>query len=300
MELVIMAAGLGSRFGGLKQLEPVDENGNFIVDYSIFDAIRCGFDKVVFIIKEENLNLFRDTIGKRIESKIETQYVFQNNSNVSEIYNIPQDRIKPLGTGHAILCAKDAINSNFAVINADDFYGYDAFKTVADFLKTNTNSCQYSLIGYEAQNTLSNTGSVNRGVCISENGNLKNIIESTLRKENNALFAKALSPSSEETNISADTLVSMNMFGFTPNFLSFLNGYFNEFLEQNKNDLSKCEFFLPSVVSNLISENKVTVKLIKTSSKWLGITYKEDKSEIVNAIKNLRQKGLYPQNLWQN
>ena len=300
MELVIMAAGLGSRFGGLKQLEPIDNNGNFIIDYSVFDAIRCGFNKVIFIIKKENLNLFRETIGKRIESKIETEYVFQDNSNIPGYYTIPDDRQKPFGTGHAVLCAKDAISSNFAVINADDFYGFEAFKSVASFLKNNTNPANYCLIGYPVENTLSSSGSVNRGICNNSNGALTSITESKISKENGLLLAKPLSsPHAPEYQIASDTLVSMNMFGFSQNFLDGLNNHFLKFLEYNKNNLSSCEFFLPTVVSNMIEEKVATVSLIKTCARWYGITYKEDKEEIVNAIIKMKNEKIYPNNLWQ-
>lgn len=295
-----MAAGLGSRYGGLKQLEPIDENNNFIIDYSIFDAIRCGFKKVVFIIKKENFELFRETIGKRIEKQIETEYVFQDNSNIPEKYNIPEDRQKPFGTGHAILCAKNAVKSNFAVINADDFYGYDAFKELAEFLKNNTSANQYSIIGYQAKNTISNNGTVNRGICVSKNGKLKDIIESKIELKNNLLFATPLSQTENATHqIEPNSLVSMNMFGFTPDFLHNLDGYFASFLETNKNDLSKCEFFLPTVVSNMIQEEKASVDLIQTTSKWYGITYKEDKEKIIDAISKMKEEKIYPNNLWQ-
>lgn len=300
MELVIMAAGLGSRFGGLKQLEPVDENGNFIIDYSIFDAIRCGFDKVVFIIKKENLNLYRETIGKRIENQIKTEYVFQDNSNISKNYTIPENRIKPFGTGHAVLSAKDVVSSNFAVINADDFYGYDAFKKVAEFLK-NAKSNNFCLIGYEVENTLSASGSVNRGICDSSNGILKNITESRISKENGLLIAKPLTvANSSEHQIAEDTLVSMNMLGFTPDFMNGLSSQFSEFLETNKNNLSSCEFFLPSALSEMITKNEATVDLIKTTAMWYGITYKEDKEKVFNAINEMRLANIYPNNLWQN
>lgn len=300
MELVIMAAGMGSRFGGLKQLEPIDENGNFIIDYSIFDAIRSGFNKVTFIIKEENFELFRETVGKRVEKQIQTNYVFQNNNNIPKEFEIPKDRTKPFGTGHAVLCTKGTIHSNFAVINADDFYGYDAFKTVADFLKNNENQNTYALVGYHAINTIGESGSVKRGICKSENGKLKTITESVIRKENGKLIAKAIDGSSdEEKEIALDETVSMNMFGFTTKFLEYLDSYFISFLNENRNNLENCEFFLPTVVSSLIKENRVTVDVLKTTAKWYGITYKEDKEMVVSAIKNLIETGVYPKNLWK-
>ena len=300
MELVIMAAGLGSRFGGLKQLEPVDKNGNFIIDYSIFDAIRCGFKKVIFVIKEENKDAFKETIGSRIEKLIDTEYVFQNTDNIPEKYNIPSDRTKPFGTGHAVLCAKPKITSSFAVINADDFYGYDAFKVLADFLKEDTVENKYSIVGYHAINTMAKSGSVKRGICGIENGELLTITESSIsRTENGTLSAHAIDGSDDtEHFIEDDTIVSMNMFGFKKGFADYLEEYFAEFLEANKEDLSKCEYFLPTVVSTLIKENKATVDVLDTSARWYGITYKEDKQDVCDAIETFVKNGEYPENLW--
>ena len=302
MELVIMAAGMGSRFGGLKQIEPVDSNGNFIIDYSIYDAIRCGFEKVVFIIKEENFDLFRSTVGARVEKLIKTEYVFQSNDNIPATYQIPQDRTKPFGTGHAVLCAKPVVTSNFAVINADDFYGYDAFRVVADFLKNNENENQYSIVGYRAINTIGNSGSVKRGICTQENGFLKDITESSISKlEDGSLSAHAIDGSDDtEHSIENNTIVSMNMFGFTKNFVDHLEQYFVDFLEKNKANLSSCEYFLPTVVSNLIKAGKVDVKVLDTQAKWYGITYKEDKQEVLDAIADFVKQGVYPENLWEN
>ncbi len=300
MNLVIMAAGMGSRYGGLKQLDPIDENGNFIIDYSIFDAIRCGFDKVVFIIKEENYDLFRDTVGKRVEKKIETAYVFQKNDNIPAEFNIPTDRTKPFGTGHAVLCAKDEVNSNFAVINADDFYGYEAFKSAAEFLKSNTNEDNYALVGYKANNTFCNSKSVKRGVCGVENNKLTSIVESSLSKnEIDEIIATPIDGSGlEPFKIENEKTVSMNLFAFTPKFMNYLDEYFYEFLNKNKDNLSSCEYFLPTVVTTLISENKVSVDVIDTDAVWFGMTYKEDKEVVKESILGEVQKGIYPANLW--
>ncbi len=300
MNLVIMAAGMGSRYGGLKQLDPIDENGNFIIDYSIFDAIRCGFDKVIFIIKEENYNLFRDTVGKRVEKKVETAYVFQKNDNIPAEFNIPAERTKPFGTGHAVLCAKDEVNSNFAVINADDFYGYEAFKSAAEFLKSNANENNYALVGYKANNTFCNAKSVKRGVCGVENNKLTSIVESSLSKnENDEIIATPIDGSGlEPFKIENEKTVSMNLFAFTPKFMNYLNEYFYEFLEKNKENLSSCEYFLPTVVTTLISENKVSVDVIDTDAVWFGMTYKEDKEIVKDSILKEVEKGIYPANLW--
>lgn len=301
MELVIMAAGMGSRYGGLKQLDPIDDNGNFIIDYSIFDAIRCGFDKVVFIIKEENFEAFRDTVGKRVENKIETVYVFQDNDNIPSEFAIPETRTKPFGTGHAVLCAKGVVHSNFAVINADDFYGYEAFKAAADYMNNNHSQNTYALIGYKADNTFCCAKAVKRGVCSVDGENkLTNIVESSLSKdEMGEITATPIDGSlSKPFKIEKDTTVSMNFFAFTPKFMDYLDVGFLEFLEKNHSDLSSCEFFLPSVVTNLIKDEKVTVDVLDTNAVWFGMTYKEDKEFVKNCIKDEIKKGIYPNSLW--
>lgn len=298
MELVIMAAGLGSRFGGLKQIEPIDKNGNFIIDYSIYDAIRCGFEKVIFIIKRENLELFKSTIGNRIQKHIKVEYVFQDTKTNRSI-EVPNGRIKPLGTGHAVLSAKDAISSNFAVINADDYYGYDAMSKVADFLKSNTNENNYALVGYEALNTIIGVEPAKRGVCVCENGELKSITESLVAPENGKLFATALQlEDAKKVEIANNTTVSMNLFGFTKTFMTNLENAFDEFLIKNKSNLETCEFFLPTVVSDLIKSNTATTKVLNTTSTWFGITYKEDKEKVSAYLESLVTQGIYPENLW--
>lgn len=300
MELVIMAAGMGSRFGGLKQIEPIDKNGNFIIDYSIYDAIRCGFEKVIFIIKKENYEIFKNTVGKRIEKQIKTEYVFQEN-DISNYSNskLPENRTKPLGTGHAVLAAKPVITSNFAVINADDYYGYDAMQQIAEFLKTNTNKNYYSLVCYKLKNTLSNGDSVKRGICNCEDGVLKSITESLVETENGKLFATPiLDKQPIKKEITGDEIVSVNIFGFTYEFLNHLESRFVTFLNENKDNLETCEYFLPTVVSNLILENIASVKVIETSSSWHGITYKEDKQKVENYLKSQVDCGIYPDKLW--
>ena len=298
MDLVIMAAGMGSRFGGLKQIEPIDKNGDFIIDYSIYDAIRCGFDRVVFIIKEENYDIFRQTVGKRVEKQIETKYVFQKNDNLPAGVQIPSDRTKPLGTGHAILCCKDVVNSNFAIINADDFYGLDAFKVVSDYLKGNNNPDEYSVIGYIVENTLTENGKVKRGVCAKENGYLTQIIESSIGKEENGKIMATPLSGDPTFEVSSTDTVSMNMFGFTPKLFDHLEEKFAIFFENNKNNLDKCEFLIPDVVSELIQEKKVQVKVTPTTARWQGITFKEDKDKLVAEIDKLVKSNEYPENLW--
>ncbi len=297
MELVIMAAGMGSRFGGLKQIEPIDNDGNFIIDYSIFDAIRCGFDKVVFIIKKEIYETFRNTIGKRIEKYIKTEYAFQELETGKEI-KLPSSRTKPLGTAHAIYSAIDKITSNFAVINADDYYGYDAISKVAEFLKENKAQNQYALVGYHAENTINSEESVKRGVCFTDGNNLKKIIESSIESKNGILIATPLENKFSPFEIKNNQVVSMNLFGFTKDFTNKLNSAFENFLEENKSNLESAEFFLPSVVSNLIETGNAETKVISTSSIWHGITYREDKEKVVEFIKNLKQQSVYPEHLW--
>lgn len=297
MELVIMAAGMGSRFGGLKQIEPVHSNGEFILDYSIYDAIKCGFDKVVFIIKEENYSLFRDTIGKRIEDAIEVSYVFQKNDNVPKLVKLPNERTKPLGTGHAILCCKDVVKENFLVINADDFYGRDAFLVASQFIKNMKNENEFAMVGYKVGNTLTENGSVKRGVCESENGFLSKLTESTVSIENGKIICKPLNGSSEFEAYD-DTLVSMNMFIFTPKIFDYLEEDFVKFFKDNESDLSKCEYLIPDVVFDLIKRKLVTVSVLKTDAVWQGITYKEDKDALVDGLNKLVNDNVYPDKLW--
>lgn len=297
MELVIMAAGMGSRFGGLKQIEPVHSNGEFILDYSIYDAIKCGFDKVVFIIKEENYSLFRDTIGKRIEDAIEVSYVFQKNDNVPKWVNVPNERTKPLGTGHAILCCKDVVKENFLVINADDFYGRDAFLVASQFIKNMKNENEFAMVGYKVGNTLTENGSVKRGVCESENGFLSKLTESTVSIENGKIICKPLNGSSEFEAYD-DKLVSMNMFIFTPKIFDYLEEDFVKFFKDNESDLSKCEYLIPDVVFDLIKRKLVTVSVLKTDAVWQGITYKEDKDALVDGLNKLVNDNVYPDKLW--
>ena len=235
MTLVIMAAGMGSRFGGLKQIEPINDEGDFIIDYSIYDAIQVGFTKVVFIIKKENYEIFRDTVGKRIENKIKVEYVFQDVKDLPNGYTCPKDREKPWGTGHAILCAKDKVNEPFAIVNADDFYGKDAFVTISKFLK-NINEYKEKLpcaiVGYHLINTVTENGSVKRGVLIEENGKLVELIESKIEKENGKFMAYPLEKE-ESFEVLPNTLVSMNMLAFTPEIFDYLEKGFKEFLDNN-------------------------------------------------------------------
>ncbi len=295
MTLVIMAAGIGSRFGGLKQVEEFGDNGEFILDYSIYDAIKVGFNKVVFIIKEENYNLFKNTIGKRIENKIKTYYAFQKNNNLPSNF---KNRIKPLGTGHAILSCKDIVKEDFLVINADDFYGEDAFKVASKFLKKKHNNNCMAMVGYKVINTLTENGSVKRGICEQKNNKLTKITESSVKKQNEKIICTSLSDNSIFL-VDKNTLVSMNMFIFTPLIFSILEKDIIKFFEENKTNTKNSEFLIPDVIYKNINNNNINVEILKTTAKWHGITYKKDKEKVLQALKNLIEKGKYPNKLWE-
>lgn len=299
MTLLIMAAGMGSRFGGLKQIEPVGPSGEFMIDYSIYDAIKAGFNKVVFIIKEENYDIFEETVGKRIKNYINVEYCFQKINDLPVGYNVPSDRIKPWGTAHAILAAKNNISENFAIINADDFYGRDAFIEVAKFLKTATVKTpkEYAVVGYNVLNTLTENGSVKRGICEEDCGYLKKLTESLVEKRENKIVAKPLD-GSHEFEVSSNTRVSMNMFGFTPDLFNYIEDNFQTFLEENKKSLSTCEYLIPDLVEKAIKESYAQVKLLETTAKWQGITYREDKEKVVKEINKLIENNIYPSKLW--
>ena len=297
MTLVIMAAGMGSRFGGLKQIEPVGKNGEFILDFSIYDAIKNGFNKVVFIIKEENYDIFRDTIGKRIEDKIQVEYVFQKNDNLPSNANVPEDRVKPLGTGHAILCCKDVVKEDFMIINADDFYGEDAYRVASSYLKQRRGENDFAMVGYEVGNTASENGSVKRGVCESNDRFLTEIIESSIEKKNGVFIAEPLS-GENSFEVNEKDLVSMNMWVFTPKIFEYLEEKFIEFFDKNNDNMEKAEYLIPEVVRELIKEERVSVQILPTKAVWKGITYREDKEDLVNSINKMIEEGVYPEKLW--
>lgn len=297
LTLLIMAGGMGSRFGGLKQIEPVGPNKEFLIDYSVYDAIKAGFNKIVFIIKEENYEIFKSTIGSRVEDKIETKYCFQRMEDLPENYKVPKGRIKPWGTAHAIMSARNEINGPFAIINADDFYGFDAYKQVSDFLKNNTNN-EYSIIGYKVINTLTENGSVKRGVCELDGEYLTEIIESNVERKNNKIIATPLD-GRESFEINEDTYVSMNMIGFTPSIFKHIEDNFKEFLDKNKDSILTCEYLIPDVLEKLVLEKKVLTKVIPTTAIWEGMTYKEDLEKVKKNIKLRIDKGEYPNNLWK-
>lgn len=273
--LLIMAAGMGSRFGGLKQAASVGPSGEMIIDYSVKDALSAGFDNIVMVIRKDIEKDFREACGKRIEKIADVKYVFQEMDTLPEGYTLPAGRLKPWGTGHAILCAKDAIDCPFAVINADDFYGQTVYKSVHDYLANGENMC---MAGYKLGNTLSENGTVSRGVCETVDGYLKSVTEHT-----DIPF---------DTDIPKDTIVSMNFWGFKPEIMQILDDRFNMFLKDNINEPKK-EFFIPSVVDTMINEMSYKFKVVETDEKWYGITYKEDLPVIKDAIAKMTQNGLY-------
>lgn len=298
--LVIMAAGLGSRYGGSKQIDPVDDQGHILMDFSLYDARRAGFEKVIFIIREEHKEVFDQMIGKRIADRMEAVYAFQELSDIPEGFEVPEGRSKPWGTGHAVLCAASQIDGPFAVINADDYYGREAFSLIFDYLTTHQDDdkYRYAMVGYQLGNTLSDTGHVARGVCkVDSEGYLQEITERTriIRKGNGAAWSEDDGATWHE--IDPMTPVSMNLWGFSEGFMQELRNGFPQFLNDNLpvNPL-KCEYFLPSAVDRLLRENKATVKVLRTSEKWFGMTYKEDREQVIRMIQNSKEKGIYPEN----
>ena len=294
--LVVMAAGLGSRFGSLKQIEPVGPNGEFIIDYSVYDAIRAGFNKVVFIIRKDFYNDFRETIGKRIEDKIKVEYAFQELTDLPIGYVCPDTRVKPWGTGAAIYSARNLINGSFAVINADDFYGADAYRVLFDYVKNNTLENEGLALCYEVGNTLSKNGSVKRGIASNKNGKLEGIRESKIEVHDSYVLAKPLDGSNEfETSL--DTLVTVNLFVFTPKIKDIIVFNFSKFLDYNI-DKPDSEYLVPDIINSEIKKGNISFKVKGTKSKWHGVTYKEDKDELVEAINEYIKAGVYPEKLF--
>jgi len=300
--LVIMAAGMGSRYGGLKQIDPIDEQGHIIMDFSIFDAKRAGFEKVVFIIKKENEADFKEAIGKRMEAVMDVEYVFQDLHNIPEGFAVPEERVKPWGTAHAILSAIDVVDGPFAVINADDYYGRDAFQKIFDFLSTHEDDdkYRYTMVGYRLENTLTENGHVARGICtLDEKNHLVKVVERTRieKKGDGAAFTEDDGETWEE--LPMDAVVSMNMWGFSASFLQEIKKGFAAFLEEGlkKNPL-KCEYYLPAVVTRLLEENRATVSVLTSKDKWYGVTYKEDKAVVMAAIQGMKDDGVYPEQVW--
>ncbi len=296
--LFVLAAGMGSRYGGLKQLDGLGPNGETIMDYSIYDAIKAGFGKIVFVIRESFEKDFKAVVVDKFRDLIEVETVFQDISNVPEGCTYNPEREKPWGTNHAVLMGKDVIKEPFAVINADDFYGQESFAVLADFLRSvEGKKNEYCMIGYHVGNTLSESGSVSRGVCVvDENGNLLNVVERTNIEEKGGKII-FIDENNEEVAIEPNTPVSMNMWGFTPDYFDYSIEYFKEFLTENGQKL-KSEFYIPLAVNNLIVSGKASCKVLDTTSKWFGVTYAEDRPQVVLKINELIRKGIYPEKLF--
>lgn len=297
--LFVLAAGMGSRYGGLKQLDGLGPNGETIMDYSIYDAIRAGFGKVVFVIRKSFEADFQELVVKKFKDLIEVEVVFQDISNVPEGCTFNAEREKPWGTNHAVLMGKDVINEPFAVINADDFYGKESFEVLADFLTSvQGKKNEYCMVGYRVGNTLSESGSVSRGVCVvDEKNNLQNVVERTHIEEKSGAIIY-LDEKGEEVAIPATTPVSMNMWGFTPDYFTYSIEFFKEFLAEHGQKL-KSEFYIPLAVNELIVQGKATCKVLDTTSKWFGVTYAEDRPQVVLKINELIRKGVYPKQLFK-
>lgn len=299
--LLVLAAGMGSRYGGLKQIDPIGPNGEIILDYSVYDAVRAGFSKVVFVIRKEIEKDFRERVGKKIEKKIDVEYVFQNMNDLPSRFIPPAARVKPWGTGHAILSARNVIKEPFAVINADDFYGRSGYELL--YKSLSEPSCDFRkqqlcfMVGYILRNTLSENGHVSRGVCkISDDDSLISVVERTkIFKESG--YIKYFDEENNERRLSGEEFVSMNMWGFFPSIFDFLEKDFIFFLHDKINDL-KAEFFIPTVVSNLISSGRAAVKVLRSRDQWFGITYKEDKDIVISKIRDLIDKKIYPTTLY--
>lgn len=302
--LVIMAAGMGSRYGGLKQIDPVDDQGHIIMDFSMYDARRAGFEKVIFIIKKENEADFKEAVGDRIEQYMEVAYVYQDINNLPEGYCVPEGRVKPWGTAHAVLSSIEQVDGPFAVINADDYYGVEAFQLIYDYLSTHADDekYRYTMVGYQLKNTVTDNGHVARGVCeMNAKGELVEINERTQIEKHNGGIAYTEDGGETWTELAEDTVVSMNMWGFTRSILEEIKEGFPAFLDEGleKNPM-KCEYFLPSVVSNLLGEDKASVAVLTSKDKWYGVTYKEDKPVVMAAMKNMMETGVYPKHLWED
>lgn len=311
--LLILAGGMGSRFANktneVKQITPIGPNDEFLIDYSIYDAKEAGFNKVVFVIQGAHKKIFKETIGNRIANQIKVEYAIQDIKDIPDGYEIPQTydeqndktviRNKPWGTSHAILAAKSYINEPFIIINADDYYGADAYKRAADFLDYNNDENRYSVIGYQVDKTLSENGKVKRGVCLSENGELTDLIESNIGKVDGKIVATPLDDSKEEMILNTDSLVSMNLLCFMPSIFQHITDRFPKFLDENlKSNPMGCEFLIPDLLGELRKEGIVHVSLLGTTSKWFGMTYYQDKEYVVDEIKQMIINGEYPENLW--
>ncbi len=298
MTLVILAAGMGSRYGGLKQIDPITDHGEFIIDFSVFDAIRSGFNKVVFVIKEENLEVFRATVGSRFEDKIAVEYAFQALTDLPEGYSVPEGRTKPWGTAQALLAARHVVNEPFAVINADDFYGRSAYELLAAHFADQQKATvpEYCMVGYVLENTLTENGTVSRGICrVNEEGYLVDVTERTsiFRDGDHAVYEEE----GTKTAIPLDSIASMNCWGFTPDIFEGVEEGFKAFLSNLGSNPLKCEYYLPFAVRELMEAGRCAVKVYSSDSAWYGVTYHEDKDKVKSSIQQLKINGVYPEKL---
>lgn len=297
--LFVLAAGMGSRYGGLKQLDGLGPKGETIMDYSIYDAIQSGFGKVVFVIRKDFEKDFREKILSKYENHIPVEVVFQSLDALPEGFTCPADRVKPWGTNHAVLMGKDVIKEPFAIINADDFYGRDSFSVMAKELMTmEGRKNQYCMVGFRVGNTMSESGTVARGVCVTKNGLLTDVVERTAigyREDGRIAFTDE---TGTEQILAPETPVSMNLWGFTPDYFDYSEEYFRKFLKENSENL-KAEFFIPLLVNELVTMGKVTVKVLDTTSKWFGVTYAADRPAVVEKFAELHAKGEYPENMFR-
>jgi UTP-glucose-1-phosphate uridylyltransferase len=300
MTLVILAAGMGSRYGGLKQIDPITDNGEFIIDFSIFDAVKAGFDKVVFIIKEENYDAFRETVGARVEPYIKVEYAFQELYKLPDGFTVPEGRTKPWGTSHALICAREFVDDNFAVINADDFYGRDAFVKLAAHLNSiKTTDTNYCMIGYVLRNTLTENGTVSRGQCATKGDGMLDFIVERTKIRTNGPDAQYLGEDDEWIDLPGDTLVSMNCWGLTPAIFDELESGFVSFLSGEGGKALKSEYYLPGAIDEMMHADKCNVKVYATTASWYGVTYSEDKASVKQSLKALMNGVEYPEKLWK-
>ncbi len=297
--VVVLAAGMGSRYGGLKQLDAVGPSGETIIDYSIYDAIRAGFTKIVFIIRRDIEDAFKEVVGSKYEGRIEVAYAFQQLDALPEGYSLPEGREKPWGTGQAILCARDVVNENFVVINGDDFYGADSFKTAADYLATakDGDKADISMVAFILRNTLSDFGSVCRGVCSTDdNGNLSGLKECCgIEREGDG--AAYTDDDGVKHSFTGDELVSMNMWNFTPSIFDEIESQFVDFLKERGTEM-KSEFYIPSVVNEMLASDRAAVNVLRSTAQWFGVTYREDKDFVQQSIAKMVEEGVYPKSLW--
>ncbi len=295
--LVILAAGMGSRYGGLKQLDEVGPNGEAIIDYSLYDAIRAGFGKVVFVIRTDFADAFKEKFEPKLKGRIEVEYVYQSLDKIPQGYEINPEREKPWGTSHALLMAESAVKEPMAVINADDYYGNKAYQVMADFLVSSNDENEYAMVGYNVGNTLSEFGTVSRGVCnTDEKGNLKDIAERVkIRRDPDGIFYYE---DQKRFKLEEDSPVSMNFWGLKPNVFKYIHKGFKEFLSEHGKEL-KSEYFIPLLINDNIVSGNIQTKVLNCDSLWFGVTYREDKPFVQQKIKDLLQKGEYPEKLWQ-